>query len=119
MIRGMHVTKCDTPLERLKSLRDTSLLSFRQIADLPEFTGIPPGTLCAIYKGKSVPKRWRARFGMPDAALVVVVGEAEIPPGTQVATASRCACGQWFVSNHPRRARCFICSPYKGRRKTE
>lgn len=26
-----------------------------------------------------------------------------------------CECGQAFVSNHPRRKKCFICSPYRGK----
>ena len=54
----------------------------------------------------------RARLGLPNIAQVVpVVGE--IPNGTQAIRADQCACGQWFISNHPRRKKCFKCSPYR------
>lgn len=43
--------------------------------------------------------------------VVVVFGE--VPPGAQVIAAQICTCGQWFVSNHPARKRCFICSPFR------
>jgi hypothetical protein len=47
-------------------------------------------------------------------AVVVIIGGGSVPPGAQVISAQVCACGQWFISNHPRRQKCFICSPYKG-----
>ena len=49
------------------------------------------------------------------AHLVVIVGE--IPAGTQVIQASQCTrCQAYFISNHPRRKLCFICSPFKGKK---
>lgn len=60
----------------------------------------------------------RAAFGLPVVTAVLVMGGSEIPPGAQViATAERCDCGQWFIPNHPARRRCFICSPYRRRKK--
>lgn len=53
-------------------------------------------------------------------------GEAQVQyldgrqrPRAQAVGAVPCACGQWYVSNHPRRGRCFVCSPYRGRRKEQ
>lgn len=73
--------------------------------------------------------RWFANGGMPGpktrralglspwaVAVVYVVTGEEVPPGAQVYSYSVCACGQPYISNHPARKRCFICSPYrKGR----
>jgi hypothetical protein len=41
--------------------------SWRKIAALPEFEGIPPGTLCSISKGDYEPKdnEIRKRLGLP------------------------------------------------------
>lgn len=56
------VTICDTPIQRLKSLRDTSMLSWRQIASQGEFEGIPAGTLATIAKTGKIPKKYRSVF---------------------------------------------------------
>jgi len=37
-------------------LHDTHGLKWRNIANLDEYRGIPPGTLCAIVKGRKVKK---------------------------------------------------------------
>ena len=66
------VTKCDAPLERLKYLHDTKMLSFRKIALLAEFAPIPAGTLCAIYNGKPIPKKWLQHFKPRKPRLVWV-----------------------------------------------
>ena len=58
----------------------------------------------------------RLRLGLSAAANVVVV-YGEVPDGAQVLQAQRCACGQFFISNHPRRMKCFMCSPYRKRDK--
>jgi len=41
--------------------------SWRKIADLPEFEGVAPGTLCSIAKGKYEPKdnEIRKQLGLP------------------------------------------------------
>lgn len=56
-------------------------------------------------------------LGVEITATVVVVTGGEVPQGAQVINASRCECGQWYISNHPARKRCFICSPYHKRGK--
>lgn len=56
----------------------------------------------------------REALGLPArAATVYVIGGGEIPEGAQVVSASMCECGQPFISNHPARRKCFICSPYR------
>jgi hypothetical protein len=60
------VRTSDIVSKRLAELKDTSGLTFRQMAALDEFHGIPPGTLCAIYKGAEVPRKWRRRLGLPE-----------------------------------------------------
>lgn len=44
--------------------KHAQLCSFRDVANLPEYEGIPPGTLCAIAKGNPIPKKWRKQLGM-------------------------------------------------------
>jgi hypothetical protein len=50
-------------------------------------------------------------------SVVVIIGGGSVPPGSQVISAQVCECGQWFISNHPRRQKCFICSPFKRKGK--
>lgn len=77
--------------------------------------GLNPAMARLIALGYEPGRRVREQLGLPPAASVVPVAGA-VPDGTQVAAATRCSCGRWFVSNHPRRKRCFICSPYKGKK---
>ena len=74
----------------LKHLHDTVGLKWREIATMPEYKPIPPGTLCAIANGYPIPKRWRVRLGLP--------------PIKQV---KACPCGEVHTSkscpNEPRR----------------
>lgn len=67
-----------------------------------------------IANGYRPGKRIRERMGLPPETTVVVISGA-VPPGSQSIAAKQCACGRWFISNHPRRKRCFICSPYHGK----
>lgn len=46
------VQSLDMARERLSRLHDIGGLSWRKIAALDEYKGIPPGTLCAIAKGR-------------------------------------------------------------------
>ena len=48
-----------------------------------------------------------------DSPVVFVDGRTR--PRAQAVGAQRCGCGQWFVSNHPRRRKCFRCSPFRGK----
>lgn len=111
----MGVTTSDTAQGRLKMLHDTSGLSWRRIAALEAYEGIPAGTLATIGKTGMVPKKWRGRFGLAEMATITVM-DGEVPAGSQSISARRCECGEWFISNHPRRRRCFMCSPWRGRR---
>lgn len=60
----INVRRSDTIKNELKSLHDTDRLSWRQIALIPRFQPIPPGTLCAIAKGYPIPKKWHRYFGI-------------------------------------------------------
>lgn len=110
----MPVTTSDTVQGRLKYLHDTCALSWSKIAALDEFSPIPRGTLCSIAKTGNVPHCWKRHFGIPAQSNVVVV-EGVVPAGSQAISAQQCPCGQYFISNHPRRKRCFVCSPYRRR----
>lgn len=112
----MPVRNPDIVRARLKALRDTPGLTWRQIAAEGEFAGIPPGTLCAIAGGAPIPQRHRARLGLPPLGARIVPVAGFIPEGALAFEARRCVCGQYFVPNHWRRKYCFACSPYKGRK---
>lgn len=45
-----------SPTEYLILLREKRSMTWREIAAQPEFQGIPPGSLCAFYKGNWQPK---------------------------------------------------------------
>lgn len=108
------------PLGRLRQIlieQHLRLGSWRRVGD---WLGIsaPMARLIADkghYPGPDICRK----VGLPVAAQVVVIGGGDIPPGAQVVSALRCACGQWFVPNHPRRRRCFICSPFRGRQDNQ
>lgn len=115
----MPVRNPDTLRERLNALHDTSGLSWRKIAALDEFAGISAGTLCSIANGwEPAGAELRHALGLPATVPVIPVNGAVIPPRTQVHHADECVdCARPFVSNHPRRQRCFICSPFRGKRR--
>ncbi len=77
---------------------------------------LDPQTADIAY-GYSPGKKIRGLLGLPAESSVVVMA-GEVPAGSQAVAALQCECGQWFIANHPRRRRCFVCSPYKGRRVT-
>ena len=54
----------------IRELHDTTGLSFREIARKTEFSGMPAGTICAIYHGAPIPNKWREPLGL--APLVKV-----------------------------------------------
>ena len=105
----------------LAQLHDVDNLSWRRIAGLEKYCGISHATLDAIYHGRvSVPLKVRKQLGWPLAATVIVVGDGGvIPDGTQALLARQCPCGQWFIPNSGNRRRCFICSPFRKRKKKE
>lgn len=80
----MAKTKYNDDHERLQNLvripditreRLDAIYSFvgtwRCVSATPsQFANIPPGTLCSVYNGSPVPKRWRRQFGMPPLVQV-------------------------------------------------
>ena len=74
-----------------------------------------PSMARLIANGYNPGKKIRKKLGLQEIATVVVI-EGEAPNGTLAHSAQRCHCGQWYISNHPRRHKCFICSPYKGKK---
>jgi hypothetical protein len=65
---------------------------------------LPPLRICLILD-----------IEIPQAKVVPMNGR-QIPDGSQALMALRCDCGQYFISNHPRRRKCYKCSPYRGKR---
>lgn len=53
----------------------------------------------------------------PATASITLAWDGDCPPGTQAPPATLGKCGHWFISNHPRRSKCFICSPYRKKRE--
>lgn len=90
------------------------LASWRRVG---ERFGLNPATARLIAKGREPGHKVRKQLGLPIFSTVVVITGEPIPAGTQVITAALCACGQWYVSNSGNRTHCYICSPYKGKRK--
>ena len=80
----MTVTTRDIVRERLKSLHDTSGLTWREIAARDEYGGIPPGTLCAIAKGTRLPRCHLVKLGLPLPSARVIPVAGVVPDGTQV-----------------------------------
>lgn len=58
----------------------------------------------------------REILGLDEESLVLFL-DGQRRPRAQAVGAVRCACGQYFISNHPRRKRCFLCGPYRGSSK--
>ncbi len=78
--------------------------------------GISGAMARLIATGYDPGKKIRQKLDLPQSATVIVILGNRVPDGTQVVNASQCSCGQWFVPNHPRRLKCFMCSPYRGRK---
>lgn len=111
----MPVTKRDKPQERLKYLHDTARLSWREIANLDLYRGIPAGTLCRIAKGWEPAKKYRAQLGLAPMVEVIVIG-GEIPQGLLIVPAwSTCKCGNQFFTTSGRK-NCYICRAWRGKR---
>ena len=65
--------------ERLQRLHDIDGLTWRKIAALRHYRGIPAGTLCTIANGGDVPEKWYRKLGIvkerPRVRLVAQVPE--------------------------------------------
>ena len=65
----MSVTESNAVRDELALIRDNLCLTWREIATMPKYQGIPIQTLSMIYLGKrGVPKRYREQLGIPDTA---------------------------------------------------
>ena len=70
----------DTIRDRLNYLHAVEGIPWRRIAELDEFKGIPPGTLCAFAKGYYEPKKnqeYRRRLGLPEIIKQAVARDEE------------------------------------------
>lgn len=111
---------CTPPYTWDEALRDVRSLydqkrSLRRIAKEDYRGEITHATVQRILEGAE-PKdpKIRAAIGLPAYQQVVAVTGEAIPTGAQVISASYCkVCGRPFISNHPRRRKCFICGPYR------
>jgi len=66
----MHVRNPDIVSNEIIVLHDTQGLSYRQIAALPAWDGIPAGTLWAIAHGYPIPNCHRETLGLPPLVKV-------------------------------------------------
>jgi len=57
-ITSLFVRTHNSVQERLIYLRDIKGCKWRKIAEMPEFGGIPLGTLYSIYRSGVVPRKW-------------------------------------------------------------
>lgn len=76
----------DTVRSELSHLNMSIGMTWREIATLEQYSSIPPGTLCSIAKGASIPKKYRKQLGV---ILPVPVIPCEI-------------CGEVHTKNHPK-----------------
>lgn len=99
-------------VERLNYLHNIGM-GWREIAALDEYVGIPAGTLCSVAHGEEPKRKHRDQLGLPPISDVIYL-YGYMPTGEAISVgAILCECGQLFISNHPARRKCFICSPYK------
>lgn len=71
-----------------------------------------------LYKGwEPTGAELRQKLGLPAIVPVIPVNGTVIPAGSQVHHADYCVkCSRPYISNHPLRRRCFVCSPYRGKK---
>lgn len=81
MIPRMPVRTPDIVSKALFELNRYQHLSWRKIALLDDYSGIPPGTLSSIAKGYPVPRKWYARLGireMKPAPVCLQCGQVHV-----------------------------------------
>lgn len=113
----LHIkTKTFSQVNQFVSELYATKKSFRRIAR-EDFNGqVSHAVIQRITEGIE-PKKPSIRqvLGLPIAKEIIPFA-GEIPNGTQVHQAIRCACGQYYIPNHPRRKSCFTCSPFRGKK---
>ena len=79
--------------------------------------GLYPNMTRLIAYGHQPGNKIRKKLGLPPRSEVESMS-GNIPEGSLALGAIVCIkCEQSFISNHPRRRKCFICSPYRSRKK--
>jgi hypothetical protein len=113
----MGVQKAYNEIGMYHYLLEENRVKKRSLRDLAKEFGVSYGVIQRALDGR-FPKRFdlRVRMGLPEISEVLTVN-GNVPYRSQTLGAQRCACGQHFISNHPRRKRCFICSPFRGKKK--
>ena len=87
--------------------------TWRQIAEPYD---LKPNMARLIANGHEPGNKIRKMLNLPPKARVISVN-GDILDGSLVLGSMICLkCGQQFVSNHPRRQKCFICSPFRSRK---
>jgi hypothetical protein len=77
--------------------------------------GLHPNMARLIANGYEPGNKIRKKLNLSLIAEVETLDE-NFPDGSQVLGALQCGCGQWFVSNHPKRKKCFFCTPFRPRK---
>jgi hypothetical protein len=97
----------------IKNKRFVGQMTWQNIA---EGYGINRAMARLIALGYEPGKKVRNALNLSPSATVIVFGEGDVPDGSQTIRAIQCACGQWFIPNHPARTHCFLCRPARGKR---
>ena len=85
-------------------------MSWRQIAKVDPYSGIPPGTLATMLKDSYIPNKWRSQLGLDVDTPITPIGK--VAPRSQALESLVCVvCARPFIPNHPRRRKCYLCSP--------
>jgi hypothetical protein len=111
--QGVRTTYTEAEVRQFICDKKASGKSFRKIA-LEDYQGqITHSVVQKALQGQFPTDPIKRKvLGLSEHKNVTVIF-GEVPDGTQVIQAQLCECGQFFISNHPRRSKCFICSPYK------
>lgn len=79
--------------------------------------GINKALARLIANGYQPGAKIRAVLGLPEHRQVIAVaGEIVHPDALTIGSKLCIDCGRAFIPNHPRRKRCFICSPFRKRK---
>lgn len=75
----LPVTAHDSPRSRLRRLKGTSGLSFRALALVEPYIGIPPGTLSVFHSGGKLPAKYRAQLGYAMPPPRIAIHKTDMP----------------------------------------
>lgn len=110
----MSISDFDTLLAALKDLR-TLGHSYQRIGDA---FGVNKTTIWKIINERRPPvdHEIRRRLGLSPSSDVILLEGEHLNGATLLAHHIKICpeCGQPYIPNHPKRNKCFICSPYRG-----